>query len=148
MYAVEQLSGELSQLDILAIGDLTAELTSQDVDPDILRDNLMAICANRDQMLNIVREAGRIVGMHLLTVKITPHERTVYGDSMVVDPRYRTRGIGRALMQRANDFADELGLVHQGTVSPRRSVALELYESLGFQVWDTNFIVRPPAIET
>lgn len=54
---------------------------------------------------------------------------------VAVDPRYRRRGVGSAMMQRAEALLDELGCPKLNLqVRPTTPEVVGFYESLGFQV--------------
>ena len=68
-----------------------------------------------DERLVVAEYDGRLAGaVHLRATTVTPLnlERVVQAISPHVLPEFRRRGIGRALMEAAVSFADELGIGH------------------------------------
>ena len=90
----------------------------------------------------VARDESRIVGMSLLTLKTLPHERTAFGDNLIVHPDFKGRGIGELLVSASRDYGDEHDIILQATISSKRVASLALHTKLGSEVWDTNFIVR------
>lgn len=87
-----------------------------------------------------ILDEDRIVGVVALV-----DERTVRGGfalfHLVIDAEEQGRGLGRAAMRAAIDFAREFedATTLRLLVSPRNTAAIRLYESLGFQSgqgWD------------
>jgi ribosomal protein S18 acetylase RimI-like enzyme len=72
---------------------------------------------------------GRLVGI------ATEHQQDPYGHMLgiIVDERYRGRGVGRALLDRLISWAKNEGFAHLSlTVFPHNERALALYRSSGF----------------
>ncbi|MBI4093392.1 GNAT family N-acetyltransferase [Candidatus Kaiserbacteria bacterium] len=60
-------------------------------------------------------------------------------EDVVVSEDFRGKGIGHKLTQRLIQEAQAMGLRHIDlTSSPRRVAANKLYQSLGFEQWETN----------
>lgn len=82
---------------------------------------------------------GRVVGMVTLCVFRTLTGPKAYLDHLVVDPDWRRRGIGRALMQHAIEAAAAAGASRVDlTANVRKEAGRALYESLGFRQRDTG----------
>lgn len=87
-------------------------------------------------------EDGRIVGTATLCIAHTPEFTLGFVEAVVVLHEYRGRHIGRMLMDRVIEDARHYGVQHLHlTLSPKRFVANELYQSLGFQKKETNVYV-------
>ncbi|HYH36157.1 MAG TPA: GNAT family N-acetyltransferase [Candidatus Saccharimonadales bacterium] len=143
-YEIKRLSPPVTPEEIEDIAVLTKHLTAGSVPDEVIEENVAEILANPGQLLFVARDESRIVGMSLLTLKTLPHERTAFGDNLVVHPDFRGHGIGELLVRATRDYGDEHGIILQGTVSPKRLASLALHTKLGSEVWDTNFIVRQP----
>ncbi len=95
--------------------------------------------SERDDLL-LAREDGRVLGLALVQDKNTPpypafiQRRYTYLMDLVVDPKCRRQGVGRALMGAVKEWAKsrnaefiELGVLAQN------EGAIRLYENLGFR---------------
>ncbi len=82
---------------------------------------------------------GHIVGCATLCVMRTPEMTIGSVEAVAVLESCRGRGLGRSLMQYLLDDARRLGVssLHL-TSNPRRTAANALYQSLGFERYDTN----------
>lgn len=56
--------------------------------------------------IGLAKEAGRIVGYCVCSLATTPGATVGEVDSIFVDAGYRSRGIGDALMRKANEWMD------------------------------------------
>jgi len=82
---------------------------------------------------------GQIVGSGTLAVFHTPSGIHAHIEDVIVDEDQRGRGIGNALVQHLLHTARAMNL--QGvslTCNPRRAVANQLYQKIGFKRWETN----------
>ena len=84
-------------------------------------------------------ESGPIVGMLCLTIYRVPTGLRSIIEDMVVDRDSRRKGIGQGLVQHAIELAREAGAGNVSLSSnPGREAANLLYQSMGFQVRQTN----------
>ncbi len=88
-------------------------------------------------------EFGEIIGTATLVIMITPHGRVGYVHDVVVDERYRGKGIGKILMQEIITIAKLYNLreLNLTTNSSKRPHAEALYLGLGFNKKPTGFYV-------
>ena len=87
----------------------------------------------------LAKDGAVIVGMISLSVAQMPTGLRSYLEDLVVDSAYRRRGIARALLQAAIDYAGSTGARSLDMTSrPSRQGALRLYEQLGFRRRETN----------
>jgi len=81
-------------------------------------------------------------------IEIDSHDDLTYIQSLVVDPKYFRKGIGRKLVQFILDnYNSKVFTVETGTDN---QPAIKLYENLGFQElkqWDTNHGIRKVRFE-
>ncbi len=96
-----------------------------------------------DTFLLAAEEDERILGILTLTLYRIPTGVQARIDDVVVDKAARKRGIGRALMEEALRICTrhKVGAVHL-TSHPRRTAANRLYQTLGFEPYQTNVYVK------
>jgi ribosomal protein S18 acetylase RimI-like enzyme len=93
----------------------------------------------KENCLIVVRDKGRIVGMGLLVsfVKTTGTRGQI--EDVVIDEKYRGKGLGEKLVQRLIKEARRQKLSKVGLTSrPSRIAANKLYRKLGFTPKKTN----------
>jgi ribosomal protein S18 acetylase RimI-like enzyme len=79
------------------------------------------------------------VGILCLTVYRVPTGVRSIIEDVIVDESMRRRGIGEALVRRALELAREAGADGVSlTSNPKREAANQLYQSMGFQLRQTN----------
>ena len=87
----------------------------------------------------VIKRKDKVIAMGTVFIVQTSLKRLALIEDVVVDKKYRGRGLGKtivqALIQRAKDFhADCIDL----TSHPSRIEANSLYRHLGFEKRDTN----------
>lgn len=107
---------------------------------EAVRKRLRAILQRPDHAVFVAETAGQVIGwVHVYAV--TPLESAAHGEigGLVVDAAHRGRGIGRALMERAEAWARDAGL---GAVRLRSNVvraeAHAFYEGIGYTLVKTQ----------
>lgn len=114
-----QLSSKASSLSM----EQLLELTSSD-------STLVFVCSNA---------VDEIIGMLSLVIMKIPTGRKAWIEDVVVDSKARGQGLGKALMDHALQEARERGVkVIDLTSRPSREGANRLYQSLGYQIRETN----------
>jgi ribosomal protein S18 acetylase RimI-like enzyme len=84
-------------------------------------------------------ESGQILGMLSLIVMKIPTGNKAWIEDVVVDQLARGKGMGKALMNHALEKAKELAVKSVDLTSrPSREKANMLYQSLGYQIRETN----------
>ena len=105
-------------------------------------EELAGLVSSESSTLQIAREthpSGRIVGMLCLTVYRVPTGLRSVIEDVVVDEAARGRGIGAALIREAIERARAAGAEGISlTSNPQREAANRLYQSIGFQLRQTN----------
>jgi ribosomal protein S18 acetylase RimI-like enzyme len=138
----------MSELQIETASEVTAELVEAvnrmlpqlTSSPKALdRKDLEAIVASSSALLIVARCDAEPVGMLTLGWFSAPTGPRAFIDDVVVDERYRGRGIGEALVRSALDHARRLKANTVDLTSrPAREAANRLYRRLGFQKRETN----------
>lgn len=98
------------------------------------------IIENQANRFIIARDLdNRVVGMLILIVCITAFVKKAIIEDVVVDEKYRGRGIGSALVKYALDQAKKENVKYVDLTSrPERVEANRLYDRLGFEKRETN----------
>jgi ribosomal protein S18 acetylase RimI-like enzyme len=82
---------------------------------------------------------GEIAGFLTIAIYRVPTGLRSIVEDVVVEPTFRRRGVARALLHSAIDFARAAGANGVAmTSNPKREAANLLYESLGFEKRETN----------
>ena len=119
---------------------LVPQLGAHKVPPT--REELSDLVSSESSTLLIARdpdESGPIVGILCLTVYRVPTGLRSIIEDVVVDGSARRKGIGEALMQSAIELAREAGAEGVSlTSNPKREAANLLYQTLGFELRQTN----------
>ena len=88
-------------------------------------------------------EEAKIVGMLSLVIMKIPTGNKAWVEDVVVDQNARGQGLGKALMDHALEEAGKLGVKTIDLTSrPSRKNANRLYQSLGYQIRETNVYRR------
>ena len=84
-------------------------------------------------------EEAKIVGMLSLVIMKIPTGNKAWVEDVVVDQNARGQGLGKSLMDHALEEAGKLGVKTIDLTSrPSRKNANRLYQSLGYQIRETN----------
>lgn len=88
----------------------------------------------------VIREEGHIVAAGTLCVMHNLEFTIASVESVVVSSGYRGRGYGKMLVEHLINEAKRLGVrsIHL-TSNPKRIAANNLYQSLGFAKYETNY---------
>jgi ribosomal protein S18 acetylase RimI-like enzyme len=128
---------------LLALEHLLPQLGANKT--SLSRDELTFLLASGASSLLIARypdENGEIVGALTLAVYRVPTGVRSIVEDVVVDERFRRKGIAKALINHAVELARKAGASHISlTSNPNRGAANLLYQHMGFQRRDTNVYV-------
>jgi len=121
-----------------AMAELLPALSPQRPPPDAAQ--LQAILDDERLHLFLARDPqGAIAGMITLILYRAPTGLRARIEDLVVSPRHRGLGLGRALMEHAMLAARQAHAhVLDLTSNPSRLEANQLYLALGFTRWETN----------
>jgi len=129
----------LDDLDLVApLFDAYRQFYRQPHDLPLARSFLQARLAAGDSVLYLAEDAGAVLGfVHLypLFSSTGPRPgRTWLLNDLYVVPSARGRGVGRGLMDRARQLAEETGAQSiELTTARSNTLAQALYESLGYR---------------
>jgi ribosomal protein S18 acetylase RimI-like enzyme len=112
---------------------LNPELTLM-VESDLV-EIIHSSCTN----LFVLKDGDLIIGMVTLVVYKTPSGARGYVEDVVVDEKYRGKGLGKMLILHTLTISKEMKLEYVGLTSrPEKIAANNLYQSLGFKKRNTN----------
>ncbi|HEU4746424.1 MAG TPA: GNAT family N-acetyltransferase [Anaerolineales bacterium] len=133
---VSEVTGELHE----SLQRLVPQLGAHKIPPT--REELQELVGSESSTLLVACESDEsspIVGMLSLTIYRVPTGLRSIIEDVVVDGSARRKGIGEALMQKAIELAQDAGAEGISlTSNPQREAANRLYQSLGFQLRQTN----------
>jgi GNAT superfamily N-acetyltransferase len=126
--------------DAAEIAQLTTQLGYDLTEADAA-DRLSRILVRDDQRFFVADLDGRAVGwVHVLFAEYVEAEAFVVIGGLVVDKGHRRLGVGRALMDRAENWATERGCsMVRLTSSATRNAAHRFYESVGYTNIKTQY---------
>ena len=139
--AVDRLLMQLHQLDVAGRPELFFPI------PEYMsRDAFLALVRNPSVICLLAQERGEIVGCCFASTlgrSGMAAMQTVYIDLLVVEERYRRRGIGRALFQRVVELARSAGAARVDLmVWNHNPNAIRAYESYGMRPQRTVYEIR------
>ena len=125
-----------------SINQLLPQLSSK-ASP-ITMERLSELVGSGSTMIFIcTNEEAKIVGMLSLVIMKIPTGNKAWVEDVVVDQNARGQGLGKALMDHALEEAGKLGVKTIDLTSrPSRENANRLYQSLGYQIRETNVYRR------
>ena len=102
-------------------------------------EKLHKLCNSECSRLYVAKEGEFILGMLSLVVFSIPTGTKAWIEDVVVDQKARGKGVGKALMNHALDESKKCGVKSIDLTSrPSRESANKLYQSLGYEVRETN----------
>ncbi|MFN8460458.1 MAG: GNAT family N-acetyltransferase [Anaerolineales bacterium] len=126
-----------------ALSRLIFQLAPEKTPPT--RDDLTSILNSPGASLLVARlsdENDGIAGILTLIVYRVPIGARAVIEDVVVDEKYRNKGIAKAMMTRAIELAREAGASNISlTSNPKREAANLLYQRMGFQKRETNLYI-------
>ena len=88
----------------------------------------------------VIEKDGEVAGFaSLITYRVPTKGLVARIEDVIVDENFRGQGLGRGVMEKLIEIAKEKNIVLIDlTSNPQRIAARKLYESLGFEVYDTG----------
>lgn len=126
---------DLQKSDQKALERLFVQLTSKEIKLDV-----ETLISHPASFCRILEEDGEAVGTGTLVTYHTPTKGLIGRiEDVVVDESQRGRGMGRIIMEDLVELAKQKGVQALSlTSNPQRIPARRLYESLGFEIYDTG----------
>ncbi|MFC1644557.1 GNAT family N-acetyltransferase [Patescibacteria group bacterium] len=126
---------DLQKDDQSALEQLFIQLTSKEVVLDI-----EGLIENPASHCRVLEEDDAIVGTATLVTYLIPTKGLVGRiEDVVIDESQRGKGLGRVIMEDLIELAKQKGVQALSlTSNPQRIPARRLYESLGFEIYDTG----------
>ncbi|MFC1608564.1 GNAT family N-acetyltransferase [Patescibacteria group bacterium] len=126
---------DLQKNDKSALEQLFVQLTSKDVILDIEE-----LIKQPNTHCRILEEESEVVGTATLVTYLIPTKGLIGRvEDVVIDESQRGKGMGRIMMEDLIDLAKEHKVQALSlTSNPQRIPARRLYESLGFEIYDTG----------
>ena len=133
---VEQITDEIFE----ALVGLIPYIDPQKTLPT--RDDMVSLVESTSSTLWMAKypdQNGEIAGFLTIAIYRVPTGLRSIVEDVVVEPTFRRRGVARALLYTAIDFARAAGANGVAmTSNPKREAANSLYQSLGFEQRETN----------
>ena len=102
-------------------------------------DKFTEILNSGNTTIFVAEENGEIVGMMTFVTYRIPSGPKAWIEDVVVDKSKQGKGIGKALIEKAIDYAGKLNISKVDlTTAPFRIAANALYQKIGFKKRDTN----------
>lgn len=100
---------------------------------------LRSCAENSNTELWVLMEEGKVIGMATLVLLSRTRGLSSRVEDVVLDERYRGKGLGALLMQKIIERAKARGAYSLHLTSrPDRAAANKLYQKLGFELRETN----------
>jgi len=136
---------EVTLSDAPEIARLTVQL-GYAADPDTIRGRLASITGRRDQLVLVAVLENQIVGwLQADASEVLESGWRVEIVGLIVDESCRRRGVGRRLVERAEQWATEIGaeavVVRSNT---KRVESHRFYPALGYTASKTQAVYRKP----
>ena len=129
---------EITEEILIALKTLTKQLSPNKKPPS--KKDLEEIINSENSILFIAKSKNEeIAGTLTLLINRIPTGQKVWIEDVVVDNKFRGKGIGQKLTQFAIDYAIKRGIKEINlTSNPARIAGNKLYQKLGFTLRETN----------
>jgi ribosomal protein S18 acetylase RimI-like enzyme len=128
---------ESTDLIVSSLNELLPQLTSNFMRSD--RNTLKDILNLKSTRIFVAMVERKIVGTYTLVIFRIPTGVTARIEDVVVDEKWRGKGIGKKMMEHAIEYIKKEGVTKiELTSDHSRIEANNLYQSLGFKQIETN----------
>ncbi|WP_449372298.1 GNAT family N-acetyltransferase [Arthrobacter psychrolactophilus] len=128
----ERSCGEYER-DLLATGE-SSQLARQRAEAGLANAFPQGLPTPENSVFDVLDESGTNVGYLWVGTDTSADSQSWWVWDIVINPEQRGRGLGRAAMLKAEDYARSQGAVHLGlSVFGFNQTARGLYESLGYE---------------
>lgn len=101
---------------------------------DVYRPNPDAIPTSENVELDSITIVALVDGHIVGAVTIYPDAAVLIVSQLAVDPKYRSQGVARRLLQSANDAGEKLGAIQLRAYTIQETGNVAIFERLGFTV--------------
>ena len=131
---------ELQRVTQKSLKEINALLPQLSKTPKLLSLKLLGtITKDKNTYLVVAKEGTQIVGMGTLVAMITPHGKRAKIEDVVVDEKYRGKGIGEKISKKLVAIAKNKRVRRiELTTGQKRIAAHRLYERVGFKKVDSD----------
>jgi len=126
---------ELKKEDNIQLNSLVGQLINKPANVDIEK-----LISDSNCKSVAIENNNKLIGVGFLIIHQVPSKGFVGRiEEIVVDEKYRGKGLGRKIMEELLVLAKDNNLKRIGlTSNPKRVAARKLYESLGFKIYNTG----------
>ena len=132
--------------DLGTLSQLMGEITSQEISEQQMGNRLLFVNDSPFDSLYVCEEDGKILGAFGFRIRENLEEVSRFGEIsvLVVSQHARLKGIGRSMMDYAEQLAREQGCIGTWLVSgfSREEDAHKFYKQLGYEVTGYRFVKR------
>ena len=131
---------ELQRVTQKSLKEINALLPQLSKTPKLLSLKLLEIITkDKNTCLVVAKDGSRIVGMATLVLMTTPHGKRAKIEDVVVDEKYRGKGIGEKISKKLVAIAKSKRVRRiELTTGQKRIAAHRLYERVGFKKVDSD----------
>ncbi|HOV25786.1 MAG TPA: GNAT family N-acetyltransferase [Pseudobacteroides sp.] len=132
--------------DIPTLCTLMEQLSGHAVDDKQMLNRLQMIEESKIDFLYVCEEDGEILGLLSFRIRENVEEVSRFGEisAIVVNKEKRKKGVGKFMMDYAENLAHEMGCIGTWLVSGfgREEEAHKFYKSLGYKINGYRFVKR------
>jgi len=121
---------------------LIKQLTPNIVEPDNLVKRLEGLINGDNFKYFVAEDNNEVIGFAGLAWYHIPSKGLIaWVEEVVVDEKVRSKGIGKALMNKLLELAQELKC-NRVKLTVKNPIAIELYKKLGFEITDSKVMIK------
>ncbi|HEU0266302.1 MAG TPA: GNAT family N-acetyltransferase [Candidatus Saccharimonadaceae bacterium] len=125
--------------DLPHVARLRSIMRGQPTDSEAIADTFSQLIASPHRVLLVCDTGSVLVGMAIVTLILRLPEKRAIIDELVVDPNSRGHSYGRQIIEACEKWACDHGATSiMLTSRPERVAANRLYQSSGFERYETN----------